>query len=65
MKDKTLTLAICTGIILCGFVIFLTEIAKKEEYKLSCELLMGGWHPDLPQKFKQACEDAKKEKSNR
>ena len=65
MKDKTLTLAICIGIILCGFVIFLTELAKKQEYKFNCEILMGGWHPDLPDKFKKACEMAKKERNDR
>jgi hypothetical protein len=45
----------------CGFLIYLTELSRKEEvYKLNCELLMGGWHPDIPKEFAKFCEEAKR-----
>jgi hypothetical protein len=49
-------------IVFCGLIIYLTEISRKEEvYKLNCELLLGGWHPDVPKKFAELCEEAKQQ----
>lgn len=43
-----ITLALCAG------VIFLTELSRKE-VKYDCRLLMGGWHPDIPQQVIKQC----------
>ena len=52
---------IAMWIVFCGFLIYLTELSRKEEvYKLNCELLMGGWHPDIPKEFAKFCEEAKR-----
>ena len=58
--------AICLGIMFCGFIIYLTELSRKEEtYKINCQTLMGGWHPDVPKKFVELCEQAKHSKNDR
>ena len=55
--------SIVIGILLCGFVIYLTELGKKSE--VNCAMLMGGWHPDLPKKYQEMCIAAKQERSDR
>jgi hypothetical protein len=53
-------------IVFCGLIIYITEVSRKEEvYKLNCELLLGGWHPDVPKKFAELCEEAKQMRSDR
>lgn len=53
-------------IIFCGLIIYLTEISRKEEvYKINCDLLLGGWHPDAPKKYAEQCELARQERSDR
>jgi hypothetical protein len=58
---KTMHLAfVGMWIVFCGLIIYLTEVSRKEEfYKINCELLLGGWHPDAPKKFVELCEEAK------
>ena len=52
-------------IVFCGFIIYLSEISRKEEvYKLNCELLLGGWHPDVPKEYAKICEEAKRTMRN-
>ena len=52
---------IAMWIVFCGLIIYLTELSRKQEfYKLNCELLLGGWHPDVPKKFIELCEEAKR-----
>tara|TARA_R110000822_G_scaffold151980_5_gene291123 strand:+ start:391 stop:582 length:192 start_codon:yes stop_codon:yes gene_type:complete len=51
-------------IVICGFLIILIEVNKKEMY-FNCANLIGGWHPDIPQKFKELCDEAKKERNER
>jgi len=52
---------IAMWIIFCGLIIYLTEISRREEvYKLNCELLLGGWHPDVPKDYAKLCEEAKR-----
>jgi hypothetical protein len=64
MKHNEFLLLVCIGIILCGFIIFATEIGKKE-YKFHCDALIGGWHPDLPHKYAALCSEAKLAKNDR
>jgi len=53
-------------IVFCGFIIYLSEVSRKEEvYKLNCDLLIGGWHPDAPKEFIKLCEEAKLMRSDR
>jgi hypothetical protein len=48
--------AICMWIVFCGLIIYLTEVSRREEvYKLNCELLLGGWHPDVPPQVMEEC----------
>ena len=52
----------CVGmwIVFCGMIIYMTEVSRREEvYKLNCELLLGGWHPDVPKDYAKLCEEAK------
>jgi hypothetical protein len=47
-------------IVFCGMIIYMTEVSRREEvYKLNCELLLGGWHPDVPKDYAKLCEEAK------
>jgi hypothetical protein len=53
-------------IIFCGLIIYLTEISRKEEmYKMNCDLLLGGWHPDVPKDYAKQCALAQQERSDR
>jgi hypothetical protein len=53
-------------IIFCGLIIYLTEVSRREEvYKLNCELLLGGWHPDVPKDYAKLCEEAKQMRRDR
>ena len=61
---KFITFFAILWIIICGFLIILIEVNKKEMY-FNCQTLIGGWHPDIPQKFKELCEEAKKERNER
>lgn len=57
---------VCMWILLCGCIIYLTEVSRREEvYKLNCELLLGGWHPDVPKDYAKLCEEAKQMRSSR
>ena len=48
-------------IVFCGLIIYMTEVSRREEvYKLNCELLLGGWHPDVPKDYAKLCEEAKR-----
>ena len=48
-------------VLFCGCIIYLTEVSRREEvYKLNCELLLGGWHPDVPKDYAKLCEEAKR-----
>jgi hypothetical protein len=53
-------------IVFVGFIIYLTEVSRKEEvFKFNCSNLIGGWHPDIPKKFAELCLAAKQERSDR
>ena len=58
---KSIQFFVVMWIIFCGSIIYLTQISRKEEvYKLNCELLLGGWHPDVPKDYAKLCEEAKR-----
>jgi len=54
------TFALITSLFICGCVIFLTELARKE-IAYDCHMLIGGWHPDVPPKVIDEC---RKKKAN-
>jgi hypothetical protein len=63
---KSIQTIVCMWIVFCGLIIYLTELSRKEEvYKLNCELLLGGWHPDVPKDYAKLCEEAKQMRSSR
>ena len=64
MMTKFITFFAILWIIVCGFLIILIEVNKKEIY-FNCSNLIGGWHPDIPQKFRELCDEAKKERNER
>ena len=58
---KSIQFFVVMWVIFCGSIIYLTQISRKEEvYKLNCELLLGGWHPDVPKEYAKICEEAKR-----
>jgi hypothetical protein len=60
MRHSDFLWVVAIGIVFCGFIIYLTELSRKEEtYKINCQALIGGWHPDVPKKFVELCEQAK------
>jgi hypothetical protein len=64
--SKGFFFAITMWIVFVGFIIYLTEVSRKEEvFKFNCANLMGGWHPDIPKKFAELCVAAKQERSDR
>ena len=64
--SKGFFFAISMWIIFVGFIIYLTEVSRKEEvFKFNCASLMGGWHPDIPKRFAEMCIAAKQERSDR
>jgi len=48
------TFALFTSLFICGYVIFFTELARKE-VKYDCKMLIGGWHPDVPREVIKQC----------
>ena len=63
---KSIQFFVAMWVIFCGSIIYLTQISRKEEvYKLNCELLLGGWHPDVPKDYAKLCEEAKQMRSSR
>ena len=48
------TFAFIFSIMICGSVIFLTELARKE-IAYDCHMLIGGWHPDVPKEVIKQC----------
>ena len=64
--SKWFFFSISMWIIFIGFIIYLTEVSRKEEvFKFNCSNLIGGWHPDVPKKFAELCIAAKQERSDR
>jgi len=64
--SKWFFFSISMWIIFIGFIIYLTEVSRKEEvFKFNCSNLIGGWHPDIPKKFAELCIAAKQERSDR
>ena len=64
--SKSFFFVITMWIVFCGFIIYLTEVSRKEEvFKFNCANLMGGWHPDIPKKFAELCIAAKQERNDR
>jgi hypothetical protein len=64
--SKWFFFSISMWIIFIGFIIYLTEVSRKEEvFKFNCSNLIGGWHPDIPKKFAELCVAAKQERSDR
>ena len=50
--SKSFLFVIAMWIVFCGFIIYLTELSRREEvFKFNCSNLIGGWHPDIPKKF--------------
>ena len=55
----SLQVVVVMWILFCGCIIYMTEVSRREEvYKLNCELLLGGWHPDVPKDYAKICEEA-------
>jgi hypothetical protein len=48
------TSALLISVFICGYVIFFTELARKE-IAYDCRVLIGGWHPDIPQQVIKQC----------
>ena len=66
MRHSEFLWAVALGIVFCGFIIYLTELSRKEEtYKINCQALIGGWHPDVPKKYAEQCALAQKERNDR
>jgi hypothetical protein len=64
--SKSFLFVISMWIVFCGFIIYMTELSRKEEvFKFNCANLIGGWHPDVPKKFSEMCLAAKQERSDR
>jgi|TARA_R110002126_G_scaffold110765_4_gene248148 hypothetical protein len=58
---KSIQVVVVMWILFCGCIIYMTEVSRREEvYKLNCELLLGGWHPDVPKDYAKICEEAKR-----
>jgi len=58
---KSIQVVVVMWILFCGCIIYMTEVSRREEvYKLNCELLLGGWHPDVPKDYAKLCEEAKR-----
>lgn len=55
MQIKEITIALFFAVFICGFVIFITELQRYQENRIPCEQLLGGWHPDIPQKYAEMC----------
>ena len=63
---KSIKIMVCMWIVFCGLIIYMTEVSRREEvYKLNCDLLLGGWHPDVPKKYAEQCALARQERSDR
>jgi hypothetical protein len=61
MRRFNISILVCMWIIFCGLIIYIIEISRREEvYKLNCELLIGGWHPDVPKDYAKLCAEAKR-----
>jgi len=66
MHRSSISILVCMWILFCGLIIYLTEVSRREEvYKLNCELLIGGWHPDVPKDYAKLCAEAKRMRSDR
>ena len=52
------TFALIFSLLICGGVIFLTELARKE-IAYDCRMLIGGWHPDVPREVIKQCRGEK------
>jgi hypothetical protein len=64
--SKWFFFSISMWIVFIGFIIYLTEVSRKEEvFKFNCANLIGGWHPDIPKKFAELCIAAKQERNDR
>lgn len=48
------TFAFIFSLVICGEVIFMTELSRNE-MKYDCRLLIGGWHPDIPKQAVKQC----------
>ena len=58
--DGVVILVALFGIIVCTYLVGMTELTRREERsKVNCDVLMGGWHPDIPQRYAQMCFDAR------
>jgi len=66
MKDGLTVVTCLFAVVVCTYLIVMTEVAQKNEiYKVNCDAVMGGWHPDIPQKYRELCEEARKYRSDR
>jgi hypothetical protein len=64
--SKSFFFVITMWIVFCGFIIYMTELSRKEEvFKFNCSNLIGGWHPDVPKDYAKLCEEAKRMRSDR
>ena len=52
------TFAFVVATLMCGWTIFMTELARKE-VKYDCKMLIGGWHPDVPREIIKQCRGEK------
>jgi hypothetical protein len=61
MKTDGITILVCLfGIIVCTYLIAFTELTRREERpRVNCDVIMGGWHPDIPHRYAQMCFEAR------
>jgi len=58
--DGVVILVALFGIIVCTYLVGMTELTRREDRaKVNCDVLMGGWHPDIPQRYAQMCFEAR------
>lgn len=58
MKTLGTFVAFFIALAMCGYVIFFTELARKQS-PFDCRMLVGGWHPDVPQQVIARCKEQK------
>jgi len=59
MRTKEITLLLFLVVFICGMAVFVEELQNWRKTRIPCEQLLGGWHPDIPQKYAEMCARAR------
>ena len=51
--------------IICLVVFLIRNWPEEHSSQYDCGILIGGWHPDVPQKYREMCLAAKSERNDR